>query len=231
MRILSVDFAGAIGAPGGAAPAEALPQIAFAGRSNVGKSSLINRMLGRTRTQMARVSARPGKTREINFYRVRGRLDDQSEGGEVAFHLVDLPGYGFARVPESVRASWGEMIDRYLAESGRLRGVVHLVDARHEPKSDDRRLTDFLAATGIPVLVVATKIDKLRRGERTRNLARIVGGLGVDEEQVLPFSALSGEGRDELLAALDHLIDGVGAEGSGATAPLPTRPDSRGGTS
>ena len=231
MRILSVDFAGAIGAPGGPAPAEALPEIAFAGRSNVGKSSLINRLLGRTRTQMARVSARPGKTREINFYRVRARLDDQGEDGEVAFHLVDLPGYGFARVPESVRESWGRMIDRYLGESGRLRGVVHLVDARHGPKPDDRRLIDFLAATGIPVLVVATKVDKVRRSERDRNLARVVGILGVDGEQVLPFSAHSGEGRDELLAALDHLIDGEGAAGVGAEAPVPSGPVSGGGTS
>ena len=207
MRILSVEFAGAIGAPGGPPPAEPLPQIAFAGRSNVGKSSLINRVLGRTRTQMARVSARPGKTREINFYRVRARAETDAEGAEdFAFHLVDLPGYGYARVPDEVRAAWGETIDHYLAQSPHLRGVVQLVDARHEPTRDDRRMMEFLGATGSPVLVVATKMDKLSRSRRAEHLERVVRTLGADEDQVLGFSSLSGEGREDLLESLHALL-------------------------
>ena len=214
MRILSVEFDGAIGAPGGAPPADPLPQVAFAGRSNVGKSSLINRILGRTRTQMARVSARPGKTREVNFYRVRARPEEPTvaggasaeAAGDLLFHLVDLPGYGFARAPEEVREAWGRTIDHYLAGSGRLRGVVQLVDARHGPKPDDRRMMEFLAATGLPVLVAATKTDKLRPGARAASVAQVVRALDVDEEQVLPFSSRTGEGREELLAALEQLI-------------------------
>jgi GTP-binding protein len=228
MRILSVEFDGAIGAPGGPQPPDPLPQVAFAGRSNVGKSSLINRLLGRTRTQMARVSGRPGKTREINFYRVRARPDD--EGAEdLVFHLVDLPGYGFARVPEAVREAWGETIDRYLADSDRIRGVVQLVDARHAPKPDDRRMVEFLASTGVPVLVVATKVDKLRPAARPASVAEAVRALGVDEEQVLAFSAHTGEGREELLAALEDLIgpDGTSAE---EKAPRPNAPVTGGTT-
>ncbi len=205
MKILSVDFDGAIGAPGGPPPDESLPQVAFAGRSNVGKSSLINRVLGRTRTQMARVSGRPGKTREINFYRVRGRLDRAGQS-DVAFHLVDLPGYGYAKVPDELRERWGRTIERYLGESDRLRGVVQLVDARHEPTADDRAMTEFLAALGHPVLVVATKIDKLKRGAWAASLARVRRTLGVDADQVLAFSSVSGEGRDDLLASLAELV-------------------------
>ena len=232
MRILSVEFDGAIGAPGGAPPADPLPQVAFAGRSNVGKSSLINRILGRTRTQMARVSARPGKTREVNFYRVRARPEAPAEAGtasaetggaDLVFHLVDLPGYGFARVPDEVREAWGRTIDHYLAESGRLRGVVQLVDARHGPKPDDRRMMEFLAAAGLPVLVAATKMDKLRPAARAASVARVVRELEVDEEQILPFSSQTGEGREELLAALEQLIVGDGSgDSDGAAAENPT---------
>lgn len=220
MRILSVEFDGAIGAPGGPPPADPLPQVAFAGRSNVGKSSLINRLLGRTRTQMARVSGRPGKTREINFYRVRGRLDEDG-ADDVVFHLVDLPGYGYARVPVEVRERWGRTIDRYLGESDRLRGVVQLVDARHEPTDDDRTMIEFLAARGTPVLVVATKIDKLNRGARAASLARVRRTLGVDADQVLAFSSVSGEGREELLASLAELVRDAPAR---AAAPVPDGP-------
>ncbi|MEN8374514.1 MAG: ribosome biogenesis GTP-binding protein YihA/YsxC [Gemmatimonadota bacterium] len=208
MRILSVEFDGAIAATGGAAPSEPLSQVAFAGRSNVGKSSLINRLLGRTRTQMARVSARPGKTREINFYRVRA-LDDEPDGERaIAFHLVDLPGFGYAKVPDAVREAWGEAIDRYLGGSRLLRGVIQLVDARRPPTADDRRMTEFLGAIGVPVLVVATKMDKIPRASRKDAEQAAARVLGVDEEQVLGFSSVTGEGREELLATLAHLLAG-----------------------
>ena len=202
MHIKSVEFIGAIGQPGQAAPEAAggLPQVAFAGRSNVGKSSLINRVLGRTRTPIARVSATPGKTQEINFYHVR------SDAGD--FALVDLPGYGYARAPEEARETWRTIIDRYLVESEALRGVVQLIDIRHGPTSDDRRAIDFLAEIGRPVLFVLTKADKLKPLRRRASIESIQGELGVEEGQVVPFSVLTGEGVEELREALGGLVGG-----------------------
>ena len=202
VRILDVEFAGAVARPGGAAPAP-LPQVAFAGRSNVGKSSLINRLLGRTRTSIARVSAAPGKTREINFFRVRAVREP---GGAVEFFLVDLPGYGFAKVPLHVRASWRPLIERYLEGSPELRGVVQLIDARHDPTADDRRMVEYLAALGVPVLIAATKIDKLGSSTRTARVRELADRLRVDLDQVVAFSARTGAGRDELLAGLESLL-------------------------
>jgi GTP-binding protein len=132
MRIRSVEYAGTIAQPGGQPPGS-LPQVAFSGRSNVGKSSLINTLLRRTRSKLAHVSSTPGKTQALNFYRVND-----------AFFLVDLPGYGYARVPERVRDQWAELIQWYLGESGLVRGVVHLVDARHSPTKNDHRMVEFL---------------------------------------------------------------------------------------
>ena len=195
MKIRAVEYAGTIAAPGGEAPG-ALPQVAFSGRSNVGKSSLINTLLRRTRKKIAHVSSTPGKTRALNFYRVN---DD--------FFLVDLPGYGYARVPEATREAWAELIEWYLGESGRVRGVVHLVDARHPPTEHDHRLVAYLAEVGLPTLVVLTKVDKLKRSERARSLPRASEELGLDESQVLPFSSKTGEGREPLLDALADLLD------------------------
>lgn len=197
-----MEFAGAVARPG-APPPEALPQIAFAGRSNVGKSSLINRLLGRTRTAVARVSHTPGKTREINFYRVSAVTGG---GSAIRFLLVDLPGYGFARVPRSVREAWRPLIESYLGSARELRGVIHLMDLRHDPRADDRRLLGHLADLGLPALVVLTKADKLpvtRRRERERELRE---GLGLDEEQVLSVSARTGAGCEALLASLEGLL-------------------------
>ncbi len=186
---------GSVVEPGTSPPAE-LPQVAFSGRSNVGKSSLINTLLRRTRKKIARVSSTPGKTRELNFYRVNGR-----------FLLVDLPGYGFARVPDEMRESWRKLVEGYLATEERLRGVVHLVDARHDPMETDKQMVAFLAALQLPTLVILTKIDKLSRSERTGKEDEAARVLGLDAEQILPFSAKTGEGRETLLEALDHLLE------------------------
>lgn len=194
MKIRSVEYAGTIVEPGGTPPGS-LPQVAFSGRSNVGKSSLINTLLRRTRKKIARVSTTPGKTRALNFYAVND-----------AFYLVDLPGYGFARVPESMRASWAELIEWYLGESGAVRGVVHLVDARHEPTDHDMTMIGYLAELGVPTLVVLTKVDKLKRSQRHDAIRRATERLGIDEVQLLPFSSKTGEGRDDLLDALEDLV-------------------------
>jgi GTP-binding protein len=200
--IKSVEFAGAIGAPGGKAPGE-LQQIAFSGRSNVGKSSLINRLLGRTRTAIARVSSTPGKTQEINFYRVLASINES----DVEFFLVDLPGYGYARVPDIVRVTWRPMIETYLARTENLLGVVQLIDARHGPTAEDQKMVDYLMELEMPALFALTKVDKLKRSQRTKNIVDTITKLGVAAEQVVPFSSTTGEGRDDLLDSLDALFD------------------------
>lgn len=202
MRILDVEFAGAMGKAGDPLPGD-LPQVAFAGRSNVGKSSLINRVLGRHRKAIARVSATPGKTQEINFYRVRAELSSERV---LTFFVVDLPGYGYARAPESVRARWRPLIEGYLRRSDRLLGVVHLLDMRHDPTADDRNLIEFLAMLSLPTLLVLTKADKLKASVRGRREVEIAAGLGLDKDQVIPFSSRTGTGRDDLLASLDSLL-------------------------
>jgi GTP-binding protein len=216
VRIRTVEFAGAVATPGSRGPG-GLPEVAFAGRSNVGKSSLINRLLGRTRTPVARVSGTPGKTREINFYRVDA-IPAAVDGGDSAlgtapatapslqFYLVDFPGYGYARVPTSVRGAWKPLIEGYLGGSDALRGVVQLVDARHGPTRDDLGMLEFLASLGVPALVTLTKVDKLKPTERVRQLAAIAERLGLDPEQVVPFSSRTGEGRDELLGSVEALL-------------------------
>jgi GTP-binding protein len=200
VNIQHVEFAGAIGQIGQAAPASVagLPQVAFAGRSNVGKSSLINRLLGRTRTPVARVSQTPGKTQEINFYRV------QASSGE--FCLVDLPGYGFARVSRSERDRWGKLIDGFITRSEELTGVAQLIDIRHGPTTDDMRAITYLAARELPTLFLLTKLDKLKPSQRAAAIRNITGALEVGEDQVIPFSAVTGEGRDDLLETLEALL-------------------------
>lgn len=200
MKIHSVEFAGAIGQVGQAQPeaARGVAQVAFSGRSNVGKSSLINRLLGRTRTAIARVSAQPGKTQEINFYQVR------TDRGE--FFLVDLPGYGYAKVPQALRAKWQPLIHGFLSSSEELRGVVQLIDIRTGPTPDDLRSIEYLAELGAPVLFALTKADKLKRMKRDEAHRKVIAELGADPEQVVLFSALSGEGRDALLDSLEALL-------------------------
>jgi GTP-binding protein len=166
------------------------PEIAFAGRSNVGKSSALNCIL--KRRSLARVSGRPGRTQEINFFAV---------GNACIF--ADLPGYGFARVPDAVKNRWKGMIGSYLAERDTLRLVVLLVDVRHAPQAMDGTLLWGLREASIPSLVVATKIDKLKRSQRARHLARLREGFGLPKDQPVAFSALTGEGRDVIWDRLE----------------------------
>lgn len=200
MKIRSLEFAGSLADPGGPRPTD-LPQVAFSGRSNVGKSSLINTLLRRTRSKIAHVSSSPGKTQTVNFFRVNDR-----------FYLVDLPGYGYARVPRDVQERWKALIEGYLGGDQGPRGVVHLVDIRRGPTDLDLQMLEYLAHIGMPTLVVVTKADKVKRQERTRSLARIRERLELEPAQVLPFSAKTGEGREELLGALDALV-GNGGDG------------------
>ncbi len=197
MIVRSVEFAGSVAAEGQPPPGE-LPQVAFAGRSNVGKSSLINRLLGRPRRKIARVSAVPGKTQTLNFYRVND-----------AFFLVDMPGLGYAKAPAAARESWLRLVRSYVTGSAALRGVAYLVDSRHRPMAADREFMGCLAVSGVPTLLVLTKVDKLKRRDREKGLAApVCEELGVEEEQVVGSSARTGEGMDVLLAAVGQLLEG-----------------------
>jgi GTP-binding protein len=191
--IRSLAFLGGMASPDGWRPPPGLPEVAFSGRSNVGKSSLINALV--RRKALARVSGTPGKTREINFFDVNG-----------TFVLVDLPGYGFARASKAQRAAWRPLIERYLRQSRELRGVVQLLDSRHDPTADDLTMLDFLADLGAPTIVALTKIDKLRARELPERVIEIARATGLDEEQLVPFSAHTGFGRDELADAIVQLI-------------------------
>jgi GTP-binding protein len=191
--IRSIDFMGGMATPGGWRPPAELPEVAFAGRSNVGKSSLINRLL--RRKKVARVSNTPGRTREINFFRVND-----------AFVVVDLPGYGYARVSKEKQAEWRPMIEGYLRSSTTLRGIVQLLDARREPTNDDLQMIGFLAGLELPMLVALTKMDKLSAVERRGRAEEIAKSIGIDQEQIIPFSAVTGEGRDDLAASIAELV-------------------------
>jgi GTP-binding protein len=188
-----LEFLGGMAGATGWRPEESLPEVAFAGRSNVGKSSLINALL--RRRAAARVSRTPGRTREVNFFRVN---DD--------FVLVDLPGYGYARVAKARRAEWRPLIEGYLRGNRALRGLVLLLDSRRDPGPEDRAMVDFLAAEGIPTLVAITKMDKYGTAAGAARVAAIVGDLGLDASQVIPVSARTGAGRDDLAAAVVELI-------------------------
>jgi GTP-binding protein len=194
VKVRTVEFSGSLFESGAPLPGD-LPQVAFSGRSNVGKSSLINVLLRRTRKKLARVSATPGKTRSLNFYLVNDR-----------FFLVDLPGSGFARASARLRKSWKALVENYLVGEPKLRGVVHLVDARHDPTPTDLEMVEFLAEKGLPTLVVLTKMDKLKHRARKEAVATALERLNIDGDQLLSCSSKTGEGREELLAALDDLI-------------------------
>jgi GTP-binding protein len=195
LPIRHLEFLGGLAKPGGWRPEGNLPEIAFSGRSNVGKSSLLNRLV--RRKALARVSKTPGKTREINFFEVNRELV-----------LVDLPGYGFARVSKDQRAEWRPLIEGYLKESKQLRGVVQLLDVRHAPTADDLQMVDFLAGVEVPTIFVLTKVDKLSKSAVGRRVDDFVEELGVTREQLVPFSSVTGQGRDELAEAMVELASG-----------------------
>jgi len=192
--IRSLEYLGPMATKEGWRPDNQLPEIAFAGRSNVGKSSLLNKLM--RRKSFARVSNTPGRTREIHFFDVNKR-----------FVLADLPGYGYARISKARKAEWRPLIEGYLSESAALRGVVLLLDLRHDPTDDDRTMLDFLAELGVPTIVAATKVDKLRSSEVEPRRAALAASVGLDPDQLVLFSATTGQGRDELAQALMSLLD------------------------
>ena len=177
-------------------PENTLPEIAFAGKSNVGKSSLINALMNRK--SLARVSGQPGKTQTINFYHINQ-----------AFYYVDLPGYGYARANMEVKAKWGKMIERYLHSSRVLRCVFLLVDIRHEPSANDRLMYDWIVSQGYQPAILATKADKIKRSQRDKQVRTIRQGLGLlPGSIVIPFSSVTKQGRDEIweLAEREYLV-------------------------
>jgi GTP-binding protein len=187
MRITSADFI--MGAASlDQLPREGLPEIALAGRSNVGKSSLLNKLTGRK--SLARISQTPGKTRELNLYRLNERLI-----------VVDLPGYGFAKVPVKVKEAWGRLIEAYLHEREELTGLVHLVDIRHAPSKEDVQMHEWIRHFGLSSLIAATKADKIPRGRRQAAVSTIRKALEPDAATpIVPFSAVAGDGVKEVLA-------------------------------
>lgn len=193
MNIQQVEFITS-GVKLGQFPDEDLPEIALAGRSNVGKSSLINCLL--RRKKMARISSRPGKTQTINFFRINQ-----------AFIFADVPGYGFAKVSKELRASWKRMMESYFCQRKQLRAVVQLVDIRHAPTADDVATYHFLVQQGLPVILVATKADKIVKGKWLAHLQQIRKTLHIDQSvPVIPFSAVTLVGKEELWSQLKSIV-------------------------
>lgn len=174
-------------------PQQGLPEVAMAGKSNVGKSSLINSLT--RRSKLARTSSEPGKTRLVNYYQIN---ED--------FLLVDLPGYGFARAPKSEQEKWSQMIEGYLTGSRQLRHVFHLVDIRHEPTQEDQMMTEYLRHYDIPFTVIATKADKLSKAQRSRSIPVICRKLVVQPWEVMTYSSQDLTGREALLDKLDEIL-------------------------
>ena len=173
------------------------PEFAFAGKSNVGKSSLINGLMNRK--NYARTSQEPGKTQTINYY----NINDE-------FYLVDLPGYGFARVPEKVKQQWGRMIENYLHTSKQLVRVFLLIDIRHEPSANDVQMYKWVVHQGFQPVIIATKADKIKNSQREKHLNMLRNGLGLPEDvRIFPYSALSKEGRQEIYDYMDELLEEV----------------------
>ena len=174
-------------------PENLLPEFAFAGKSNVGKSSLINGLLNRR--ALARTSSQPCKTQTINFYNVNDDL-----------YFVDLPGYGYAKVSVEVKAKWGKMIERYLKKSKMLKCIFLLIDIRHDPSANDKMMYDWIVSNGYKPVIIATKLDKLKRSQIQKHVKMVREGLGLEKEDVLiPFSAETKQGRDEIWALIESL--------------------------
>ena len=180
-------------------PETGRPEVAFAGKSNVGKSSLINSLVNRK--ALARTSAQPGKTQTINFYNINESI-----------YLVDLPGYGYAKVPQSEKEKWGKMIERYLHTSKVLKAVFLLVDIRHDPSANDKMMYDWVVHNGYNPIIIATKMDKLKRSQIQKNLKAIKTGLNLRPGSIMiPFSAETKQGRDEIWALIDELTGQIPA--------------------
>lgn len=202
MRIVKADLE-AVAVKKEQYPAPGIPEIAFAGRSNVGKSSLLNLLCNRKK--LARVSGSPGKTQTINFYMIND--------GE--FRIVDLPGYGYAKVSKSQSNSWGPMMETYLKDRKQLIRVVQLVDIRHDPSKQDVQMYEFLKYYGLSGTVVATKSDKISRNEVQKSLKNIRAKLGMDKDDVIiPVTALKKSGHEKLLEHIEELLRGNNEESS-----------------
>ena len=176
-------------------PENTLPEFAFAGKSNVGKSSLINALMNRK--AYARTSSQPGKTQTINFYKVNREM-----------YLVDLPGYGYARVSQSEKEKWGKMIERYLHTSRNLKAVFLLIDIRHAPSANDCQMYEWILHNGFRPIIIATKLDKLKRSQVQKNLKILREGLRLEKDvTVIPFSAETKQGREEIWELIDRFTD------------------------
>ncbi len=176
-------------------PENTLPEIAFAGKSNVGKSSLINGLMNRK--SLARTSSQPGKTQTINYYNVNSEL-----------YFVDLPGYGYATANEAVKAQWGKLIEDYLHQSKKILAVFLLIDIRHAPSENDRIMYDWILERGYKPIIIATKLDKIKRSQIAKQTKLICDTLQVEEgTQVLPYSALNKQGREEIYDLIDSMMD------------------------
>lgn len=173
-------------------PVNDKPEVAFAGKSNVGKSSLINGLINRK--SLARTSSQPGKTQTINFYNINEEL-----------YFVDLPGYGYAKVSVSVKEQWGKMIEKYLRTSKQLKAVFLLLDIRHEPSANDKLMYEWIVSQGFEPIIIATKLDKINRSQKDKQIKLIREGLKVSSAvKIIPFSAVSKQGRDEIWACIEE---------------------------
>ena len=176
-------------------PKNNFPEIAFAGKSNVGKSSLINALMNRK--ALARTSSSPGKTQTVNFYRVNGNL-----------YYVDLPGYGYAKVSEEIKAKWGKMIERYLHTSEQLKAVFLLIDIRHEPSANDKLMYSWVREQGFKPIIIATKLDKINRSQVPKHIKMLKESLNLEKDtKVFPFSALNKQGKEEIIEEIENLIN------------------------
>ncbi|MDD9147713.1 MULTISPECIES: ribosome biogenesis GTP-binding protein YihA/YsxC [unclassified Sporolactobacillus] len=175
-------------------PKDGLPEIALAGRSNVGKSSFINKMLGRR--NLVRISEKPGKTQKLNYFKING-----------SFYFVDVPGYGYAKVSKKEKEAWGKMLEAYFSQRNELSAVVHLVDLRHPPSKEDRQMHDYLSYFGRPIVTVATKADKVSKNRHRQQKQLIIDDLGLGtDEPLLLFSSVTGAGKDDAWRALEPFL-------------------------
>ena len=176
-------------------PQNSMPEIAFAGKSNVGKSSLINALMNRK--SLARTSSQPGKTQTINFYNINDEL-----------YFVDLPGYGYAKVSQQEKEKWGKMVEKYLRQSKVLKAVFLLIDIRHDPSANDKIMYDWILSKGFHPIIIATKADKINRSQLQKQVKAVKQGLDVDRDTiVIPFSAQTKQGRDEIYELVDSMME------------------------